>query len=640
MDTKLRSVSRHWVSKLFAFILVVILLTAAVVQCSTALLMGYNMESILVDEYKSSKTAFKYEINNAFHETLWLVQREGFGEETPADEAVEIPADEVQEPQGAQVINDDKDYIFYITDGVNTFTNKEGYTREDFARHEDTFLAFEKGNVNYGKKVDTSIVSWYSTEDDITLYLAFTDEFMNSQQKAWEAGRDILVPMAKFFVAFVLLAIILIIYLTLVAGREPHDDELHFNWLDKIWTEFMFGALILTIIGWLFGLSTLGRYSFRSFNTPINNITSTQSNAIYLIGAITVVVVSIGGVIYLALIRKIKGKRLIKDCITYKFFYKIFRGITDFLKSFFDGRRFEKYPLTKSLHQRQIVFIVASFILVFLTFIFLMAPPLMIFPVVLEIVIIYWYVKYNNKTYEDINKGFNESLEDQMKSERMKINLVTNVSHDLKTPLTSIISYVDLLSKEEDLSETARDYVNILNEKSNRLKNIVADLFDLAKSTSGNMNVEFEELDLKKLIEQTLGDMEDDIEKSGHLIKTSLPENPVMIKSNGKKLYRVFQNIIDNAIKYSLVGTRIFVELKEKDGKAIATVKNTAGYEMDFTSEEILQRFNRGDESRTTDGSGLGLSIAESFTEVAGGNFKVDIDGDMFKVIIGFEKDK
>jgi signal transduction histidine kinase len=141
---------------------------------------------------------------------------------------------------------------------------------------------------------------------------------------------------------------------------------------------------------------------------------------------------------------------------------------------------------------------------------------------------------------------------------------------------------------------------------------------------------------MKRLIEQTLGDMEDDIEKSGLQIKTKFPEQPVNIEADGKKLYRVFQNIIGNALKYSLQGTRIYVEVEDDNGKAIATVKNTAGYEMNFTAEEILQRFNRGDESRTTEGSGLGLSIAESFTKVCGGDFQVEIDGDMFKVIISF----
>lgn len=658
----MKSISRHTFTKLLAFILVVVFITAAVVQGAYVLFMEYNPETIMVDEFTQSRSEFRSLMNGAFHETYWLVEediiseeeidtstvpwRDSVAEETQAEDVIEEQAtEEVQEAEipiestneEIQVINEDKNYIFYVTNGKKTFTNREGYTKEDFAKYDNAFLAFENGNLTYGKNTNAPLYSWVD-DKDVTMYIAFPNEFMEEEQKQWEAERAELLPIAKSFPVFVLGAIILIIYLTVVTGRKPEDEDLHLNWVDKIYTEFIVGGLILLIVGWLVAMAATLDYSY--YGNGIGNLlNSGQRTAIYIFGGVTAILVPLCGIIYLALVRKFKGKRFIKDMLTYKFFHKIVSGTLDFFRSFFDGRRFEKYPLTKSLHQRQIVFIVASFILVFLTFVFIAVPPLMIIPPILEIVIIYWYVKYNNKTFEDINKGFNESLEEQMKSERMKINLVTNVSHDLKTPLTSIISYVDLLSKE-DLSETARDYVNILMEKSNRLKNIVADLFDLAKSTSGAINVDFEELDLKKLIEQTLGDMGDDIEKSGLTIKTNFPEEPIMIKSDGKKLYRVFQNIVDNALKYSLLGTRIFVELEEKDNMAIATVKNTAGYEMDFTAEDILQRFNRGDESRTTDGSGLGLSIAESFTEVSGGNFKVDIDGDMFKVIIGFEKIK
>jgi signal transduction histidine kinase len=361
-----------------------------------------------------------------------------------------------------------------------------------------------------------------------------------------------------------------------------------------------------------------------------------DKNQIYTMiwtGAVTAAVSIICGFLLLAIVRKIKASKLIKHSFIFIFSYKCY----DFLKSLFDGRAFERYALTKSLFYRQLVFITTSAAMVFFTFIFFIGGTILILlPPVLEIVLIYWYIKGNNKTFKDINKGFNESLEDQMRAERMKIALVTNVSHDLKTPLTSIISYVDLLSKEENLSETVSDYVKILAEKSNRLKSIVSDLFDLAKSTSGDIVLDFESLDLKKLIEQTIADMDDEIEKSGLQIKTKLTEKPVSIIADGKRLYRVFQNVIGNALKYSLNGTRIFVQLEEINGKAIATIKNIAGYEMDFTADEVLQRFNRGDKSRTTEGSGLGLSIAESFTKVCGGDFKVDIDGDLFKVTISF----
>lgn len=236
---------------------------------------------------------------------------------------------------------------------------------------------------------------------------------------------------------------------------------------------------------------------------------------------------------------------------------------------------------------------------------------------------------------DNIDSGMKKSIEEQVKSERMKIELVTNVSHDLKTPLTSIISYVDLLSKTE-LSDEAADYVKIISAKAERLKNIVSDLFDIAKANSGNSSVELENLDLCKLIVQTLADMDDRVNASGMTIKTRLPSVPVIIRSDGKKLYRVFQNLIDNALKYSLKGTRIFIEAEITDGLVKASVKNTSAYELDFTADEIKERFTRGDKSRSTEGSGLGLSIAESFTAVCGGSFNVVIDGDQFRTEVVF----
>lgn len=236
---------------------------------------------------------------------------------------------------------------------------------------------------------------------------------------------------------------------------------------------------------------------------------------------------------------------------------------------------------------------------------------------------------------DNIDAGMKKSIEEQVKSERMKIELVTNVSHDLKTPLTSIISYVDLLSKTE-LSDEAADYVKIISAKAERLKNIVSDLFDIAKANSGNSSVLLENLDLCKLIVQTLADMDDRVNASGMTIKTKLPSAPVIIRSDGKKLYRVFQNLIDNALKYSLKGTRIFIEAEITDGLVKASVKNTSAYELDFTADEIKERFTRGDKSRSTEGSGLGLSIAESFTAVCGGSFNVVIDGDQFRTEVVF----
>ena len=235
-----------------------------------------------------------------------------------------------------------------------------------------------------------------------------------------------------------------------------------------------------------------------------------------------------------------------------------------------------------------------------------------------------------------IQEGIAEAVDKSIKSERMKVELITNVSHDLKTPLTSIISYVDLLSKEEDLSEHSKDYIRILAQKSQRLKLLIQDLFDLSKAVSGEMQFERKTLDLGKLIEQTLADLDDRISKSQLIYRVNIPEKPTPIISDGNKLYRVFLNLFNNTLKYSLVGTRVYVDLVTKDEKAVVTIKNTANYEMNFREEEIIDRFVRGDKARASEGSGLGLSIAQNFTHSCGGDFDIRVDGDLFKVILSF----
>lgn len=228
-----------------------------------------------------------------------------------------------------------------------------------------------------------------------------------------------------------------------------------------------------------------------------------------------------------------------------------------------------------------------------------------------------------------------KNAEARIKSERMKIDLITNVSHDLKTPLTSIIGYVDLLQKQE-LPAEAADYARILQAKAERLSDTVSDLFTLAKSTSGAEPIALAPLDLVMAVRQTLADMSDAVEKSGIPVRTALPEC-AWVHAESAKLYRVLQNLLDNALRYSLAGTRIYLSVERT---AHATVRlclsNTASYEMDFTAEEIMQRFARGDRARTTQGSGLGLSIAESFMQNFGGDLSVTIDGDVFRTACTF----
>lgn len=236
---------------------------------------------------------------------------------------------------------------------------------------------------------------------------------------------------------------------------------------------------------------------------------------------------------------------------------------------------------------------------------------------------------------ENIRQGMASAVDEQMKSERMKVELIANVSHDIKTPLTSIISYVQFLKEEKDLPEHVQDYVKILDEKSQRLKNMVQDVFAVSKAASGELPMNMEKLDFGKLLRQTMADMDEEIQNSSVSFRAELPEEPVMIMADGQRMYRVFQNLFQNALKYSLAGSRVYVTLKTDATLAVASVKNTSHMELD-EDKNFTERFVRGDKSRTDGGSGLGLSIAQSFTEACGGQFGMEFNADLFIVNISF----
>jgi len=241
------------------------------------------------------------------------------------------------------------------------------------------------------------------------------------------------------------------------------------------------------------------------------------------------------------------------------------------------------------------------------------------------------------RNLNEIQKGMETALREQMKSERMKVDLVTNVSHDIKTPLTSIVSYVELLRQEQDLPEHVKEFIQILGEKSERLRNIVQDVFEISKATSGQLPVKMEILDMGKLLRQTLADMNVQIAQSSFTMKFTIPETPMPVMADGQRLYRVFQNLLQNALRYSLEGSRIFLTLTEEAGQIVVRMKNTSSVELTDT-KDFTERFVRGDESRTDGGSGLGLSIAKSFTQACGGSLVVETDADLFTVTVSFQK--
>ena len=237
----------------------------------------------------------------------------------------------------------------------------------------------------------------------------------------------------------------------------------------------------------------------------------------------------------------------------------------------------------------------------------------------------------------NIRNGLDKAIDSQLKSERMKSELITNVSHDLKTPLTSIINYVELIKKEEDISpEYLKDYVNVLDSKSKRLKILIEDLFEASKASSGNIELNMEKIDITQLLRQSIGELEEKLSEANLNLKINVPEEKIYIRADGRRMYRVLENLLSNISKYSMPHTRVYIDITEVESKVRLTMKNISSYELNFDPEEIMERFKRADDSRNTEGSGLGLAIARDLVNLQGGTFAIDIDGDLFKSIIEF----
>lgn len=239
-----------------------------------------------------------------------------------------------------------------------------------------------------------------------------------------------------------------------------------------------------------------------------------------------------------------------------------------------------------------------------------------------------------------IGDGLKATVETSLKDERMKTELITNVSHDLKTPLTSIINYVDLLKKEEIQSEDAKHYLEVLEAKSQRLKHLTEDLVEAAKANSGNIELECMPLAFDELMRQAVGEFEDKFASKNLTVVATYPEEPAVIMADGRRLYRIIENVLQNAYKYALEGTRIYADLTKDGGVVSFTLKNVSAAQLNISPEELMERFTRGDSSRTTEGSGLGLSIAKDLTKLMEGNFEIRLDGDLFKVIVSFPEHK
>lgn len=241
-------------------------------------------------------------------------------------------------------------------------------------------------------------------------------------------------------------------------------------------------------------------------------------------------------------------------------------------------------------------------------------------------------LREHGENLNSIGKGMNLALEGRLKSERMKTELVTNVSHDIKNPLTSIINYASLIAAEECENENHREYAKVLAAKGEHLKRLLEDLVEISRATTGNMEIDLQPCNAGTFLDQLVGEFQERCAGADLTLIASQPESPVMVKADSRRIWRVFENLMQNACKYSLPGSRVYLNLEREGGNGVFTLRNTSKEPLNIQPEELMERFVRGDSARTTEGNGLGLSIAQTLTQAQGGEMTVSIDGDLFKV--------
>ncbi len=505
----------------------------------------------------------------------------------------------------------------------------------------------------------------FDNTSTIVIGCSIKEEVVSEYRAIWELQESIVLnTFVRTFVCAVV-ALLLFIYLICVCGKSK-DGEYKNMWLDNIWLEVHLAAIGAAAVGAV-ALCVFVLEEYISGHFPQN-----------LVGLIMGTASALGSLVIitsmLSIVRNIKTRRLIESSIILRvlrwilrLFIKIVKWIWRQTKSFWRA-------IVRLLSKKTGVILI-SMLFVYTAIIGIFGVCTVISPIGLLLgVFVFGFacfvvayrakdideikkgvseVRNGNVAYKipklkcddmkllaenvnDIAKGLDEAVLAKVKAERLKSELITNVSHDLKTPITSIISYTELLSKIEELPEEARDYVSVIAKKSDRLKRLTQDLFDISKVQSGNEDVVWEKLDVALLINQALGEHDNEIQGSGLPFCVEAPKE-LYISADGRKMSRVLSNLINNILKYAMKNTRVFITASEKDGVIEMVFKNISAYPLNFNAEEITGRFVRGDESRTAEGNGLGLAIVKSYTEICNGSFEVVVDGDMFKAILKFK---
>lgn len=502
----------------------------------------------------------------------------------------------------------------------------------------------------------------YATAEakDFQIYSSYVEEFEdNSKVAVMNRILDKISPFQEYSYFIIpistILIILIIVYLVISIGYKKGVDGIALNDFDKIPLEIIvFVAIIIGCIPFI----------------PLEGINEDYNGIISLISTGCLVIYVLCAIVLDTTIKRIKSKTFLKSTIIGNILLWISKYIEKILRKIKSG--WETITYSSDLKTKVIAyFIIMASIAIFIFFAFYDSGMAIILELALLCMVLYKIIKAvknysqierklkemyegnnsNNlkeeefskefknsvKYLNDISNGFENAVQDRMKSERMKTELITNVSHDIKTPLTSIINYVDLLKQENIENEKAKEYIGILDSKSQRLKKLTEDLVEASKVSTGNISLNLEKINIVELIKQAVGEFEDKFQKRGLQAIIDSKENEINIMADSKYMYRIIENLFSNVSKYALENSRVYIDINQKNKKVKVEVKNISKDRLNISADELMQRFVRGDKSRTTEGSGLGISIAQNLTELQNGKFNLRLDGDLFKVELEFE---
>lgn len=482
---------------------------------------------------------------------------------------------------------------------------------------------------------------------------------MADETENYETYSKLMFPMLAGAIFGSVLWLIGMVWLTVTAGRRPEDEEIHLNGFDRWYTEIAAGTVIgiwlagTIISGTLIANSSLGYSHVVVTVIVICLICGTYTMAWFLIG-------------YLSLVRRIKAGTLWKNSLirkVLKWIGKCSGKLADFARAF-SRNTAEKIKVLLVggaflFLQFLIIGCVFSGAGVFLLALMAVDVAVMIFAIRkadgLDLIMdglkkisdgeLQYKIKTDTLTgkqkvmaeyINNIGSGLDAAVENSLKKERMQTELITNVSHDLKTPLTSIINYVDLMKRENPTDPKIQEYLRILDEKSQRLKVLTEDVVEASKASTGNIKLEMNDIDFVEMVQQVIGEFEEKFQEKNLTMMVHFTDEPSIIYADGQRMWRVLENVFGNVVKYAMEGTRVYAEISNRNKKVTFSLKNISAQPLNISADELTERFIRGDVARNTEGSGLGLSIAKSLTELQGGEFKLYLDGDLFKVMITF----